>query len=374
MLKGHVFSKQIFGNPIFALFINTFLDGKNGVSNNYKNGMQVTYSGTNLTINSGAVCIQGRFLEEDTSTTISSGTDNSYCKLVIEIDLDKENTESDFVQGAYKIVKSSSGYPNLTQSNIVKNVSGIYQYELARFRTNSSGISNFQDMRTFLDFDTIYDAIEAEYQSVLDELEQSLQNVVDGSAYWLKATQLTNQNLNNYNTEGFYYAAGGNTVTNKPSGVDHFGVMVKRIATGLYKQILDNNEERWTRYYGGGTWSNWIKDINKNDFAVITGNIAGNGTESPSKTINYPNGFNKDNCVILTVNLKRSSVNVKGYGLIFDSSSYMTGALPAKVVLEETNIMLEIRNINIAQDGSIMVPNIPTSVSFEYTIVLMKIS
>lgn len=374
MLKGHVFSKQIFGNPIFALFINTFLDGKNGVSNNYKNGMKVTYSGTNLTINSGAVCIQGRFLEEDTSTTISSGTDNSYCKLVIEIDLDKENTESDFTQGTYKIVRSSSGYPNLTQSNIVKNVSGVYQYELARFRTNSSGITSFQDMRTFLDFDTIYDAIKAEYQSVLNELEQSLQNVTDGSAYWLKATQLTNQNLNNYNTEGFYYAAGGNTVTNKPSGVEHFGVMVKRIATGLYKQILDNNEERWTRYYGGGTWSNWIKDINKNDFAVITGNIAGNGTESPSKTINYPNGFNKDNCVILTVNLKRSSVNVKGYGLIFDSSSYMTGALPAKVVLEETNIMLEIRNINIAQDGSIMVPNIPTSVSFEYTIILMKIS
>ena len=374
MLKGHVFSKQIFGNPIFALFINTFLDGKNGISNNYKNGMQVTYSGTNLTINSGAVCIQGRFLEEDTSTTISAGTDSSYCKLVIEIDLDKENTESDFVQGAYKIVKSSSGYPNLTQSNIVKNVSGIYQYELARFRTNSSGISNFQDMRTFLDFDTIYDAIEAEYQSVLDELEQSLQNVVDGSAYWLKATQLTNQNLNNYNTEGFYYAAGGNTVTNKPIGVDHFGVMVKRIATGLYKQILDNNEERWTRYFGGGTWSEWIKDINKNDFAVITGNISGDGTESPSKTINYPTGFNRDNCVVSTVNLKRSTVDFKGYGAIFDSSSYLTGAIPTKVALGETNIALEIRNINIAQDGSIMVPNIPTSVSFEYTIVLMKIS
>ena len=50
MLKGHVFSKQIFGNPMFALFINTFLNGRNGVSNNYKNGMQVTYSGSNLSI------------------------------------------------------------------------------------------------------------------------------------------------------------------------------------------------------------------------------------------------------------------------------------------------------------------------------------
>ena len=35
MLKGHVFAKQIFGNQIFALFINTFLNGKNGISNNY---------------------------------------------------------------------------------------------------------------------------------------------------------------------------------------------------------------------------------------------------------------------------------------------------------------------------------------------------
>ena len=133
MLKGHVFSKQLFGNPIFALFINTFLNGRNGVSNNYKDAMQVTYSGSTVTVNSGAVCIQGRFLEEDTSTPIASGTNSAYCKLVIEIDLDKENTNSSFAQGAYKIVTATSGYPNLTQNNIVKNVSGVYQYELARF-------------------------------------------------------------------------------------------------------------------------------------------------------------------------------------------------------------------------------------------------
>ena len=96
MLKGHVFSKQLFGNPIFALFINTFLNGRNGVSNNYKDAMQVTYSGSTVTVNSGAVCIQGRFLEEDTSTPIASGTNSAYCKLVIEIDLDKENTNSSF--------------------------------------------------------------------------------------------------------------------------------------------------------------------------------------------------------------------------------------------------------------------------------------
>lgn len=186
MLKGHVFKEQIFGNQIFALFINTFLNGQNGVSNNYKNGMQVTYSGSTLTIQSGAVCIQGRFLEEDTSKDISAGTDSSYCKLVIEIDLDKQNTESQLSQASYKIVKSSSGYPNLTQNDIVKNNAGIYQYELARFKTSSSGITEFQDMRTFLDFDSIYSAIQTQFQSVLDELEEELESVKDGSAYLLK--------------------------------------------------------------------------------------------------------------------------------------------------------------------------------------------
>lgn len=186
MLKGHVFSKQLFGNPIFALFINTFLNGTNGISNNYKDGMKVTYSGSTVTIQSGAVCIQGRFLEEDTSFSIPTGTDTAFCKLVIEIDLDKTNTESEFNQGSYKIVKGTSSYPSLTQTNIVKNNSGKYQYELARFKTGTSGITNFQDMRTFLDFDSIYNKITAEYRGILTQLQQELSNVRDGSTYLLK--------------------------------------------------------------------------------------------------------------------------------------------------------------------------------------------
>ena len=186
MLKGHVFSKQLFANPIFALFINTFLNGINGVSNNYKNGMQVTYSGSTLTIDSGAVCIQGRFLEEDSSTPIATGNSNAYCKLVIELDLDKQNTKSQFNQGTYKVITSSTSYPNLTQTNIVKNVSGIYQYELAGFRTTASGIVDFQDMRTFLDYETIYEQITKEYRKILEQLEAELEEVESQSNVLLK--------------------------------------------------------------------------------------------------------------------------------------------------------------------------------------------
>ncbi len=177
MLKGHVFSKQLFGNPIFALFINTFLNGLNGVSNNFKNSMAVSFSGSNVTVASGAVCIQGRFLEEDATSTIPAGTENMFCKLVIEINLDQENTEGSFLQGAYKIIKSSSDYPKLTQDNIVKNDAGVYQYELARFKNTPSGITNFQDMRNFLDYKSIYTEISEEYHEVLAELQQELTDV-----------------------------------------------------------------------------------------------------------------------------------------------------------------------------------------------------
>lgn len=176
MLKGHVFAKQLFGNSIFALFINTFLNGKNGISKDYKNAMAVTYSGSTVNVDSGAICIQGRFLEEDTSTQLSAGTDTAFCKLVIEIDLDKQNTETDFLQGIYRIVKSASAYPSLTQTDIVKNNSGVYQYELARFKTTANGITEFADKRTFLDFNSIY-----------AEIEQHIKDIDDGAPYLQKA-------------------------------------------------------------------------------------------------------------------------------------------------------------------------------------------
>lgn len=184
MLKGQVFANQIFENQIFALFQNTFLAGHNGVCQGYRNSMAVTYSGSDVTIASGALCIQGRFLEEDTSTTVTASTDNTYCKLIIEIDLDKVNTDEEFKQGYYKIIKGAGSYPALTQTDIVNNVSGIYQYELARFRAGTTGITDFQDMRTFLDFNSIY-----------TEIEQHIQDIDDGSLFLLKTGGTISGNL-----------------------------------------------------------------------------------------------------------------------------------------------------------------------------------
>ena len=62
MLKGHVFKKQRFGNEIFALFIDTFLNKKCGIAENYKEKMEVTATGSTLTVSSGCVCVRASIL------------------------------------------------------------------------------------------------------------------------------------------------------------------------------------------------------------------------------------------------------------------------------------------------------------------------
>lgn len=195
MLKGHVFSNQTFSNNIFALFMNTFLAGHNGIINGYKNSMNVTYSGSSVTVASGALCVQGRFLEEDSSRTINAGTNTLYCKLVLTINLTRENTSSTFNQGYYEILTSASGYPNLTQNNIVNTGTGVYQYELARFRTGLSGITDFVDKRTFLDFNSIYEELEQQStlatKSEVEELDTTLRGIIATKA----DTSTVNSNL-----------------------------------------------------------------------------------------------------------------------------------------------------------------------------------
>ena len=168
MLKGHVFKKQTFESEMYALAINNYYNSQSGIYGNYGNDMKITTNGSNLTITNGAACICGRILEEDTSTTLNAGTDTAFCRLVIEIDLDKENTDTEFKQAEYKILKSTSGYPDLTQADIVKNVAGVYQFELARFKTSANGISEFAEIKNYLSYANIYKMIEDKINAIED--------------------------------------------------------------------------------------------------------------------------------------------------------------------------------------------------------------
>lgn len=74
-------------------------------------------------------------------------------------------------------------------------------------------------------------------------------------------TQLTNQDLDDYLDEGkWYYAGGGNSVTNKPSGVNAFELYVGRNASGYrYQKLITSDGKIWFRYYNSTAWQNWIR-------------------------------------------------------------------------------------------------------------------
>lgn len=78
------------------------------------------------------------------------------------------------------------------------------------------------------------------------------------------AKQLVDVDLNTLykiDHQGIYYGGGGNTCTNKPSGIDSFGLNIYRIASGCVAQEIisleSNNVTYFRTYYN--SWSTWIK-------------------------------------------------------------------------------------------------------------------
>lgn len=80
-------------------------------------------------------------------------------------------------------------------------------------------------------------------------------------------TELTSQDLNSYKTEaqcGWYYAAGGNTVKNKPSGADAFGMWLLRVANGYYQQEIHLSTgthagKTYVRTWQSTLWTSWVE-------------------------------------------------------------------------------------------------------------------
>ena len=122
-------------------------------------------------------------------------------------------------------------------------------------------------------------------------------------------TQLTNQNLNDYKTEalcGWYYAGGSNTVTNKPSGVDAFGMWVLRTAGGYYTQELygsnNNLNKCYMRTWTSSSWTAWVEkgkdgakgetgaqgpQGEKGDTGAHISSVTGDKTPAAGNTVTY---------------------------------------------------------------------------------------
>lgn len=371
MIIGYTFDGVSYPAAPFAQMVDELLDHNEGVID----GINLTNTTSKITIGDGRFIIKGRAFEVKGGEEIlveATQSGELYCVLVAEIDLSKESSDSNFEQVSFKNLSSASNYPSLTQQDInnTQSENGIYQFELARFKNSVNGIKDFEDKRTFLSLDGIFTNANNKTDAIINLIRQELINVKDGSAYFLKATQLTNQDLNSINTEGYYYASGGNTCANKPSDINDFGLYVKRIAGGKYKQILDFNDVTYTRYYSNSIWTPWIKTITKGDFAIIKGTITTEPLSNPGSnefntaSIDFPDGFNTNNCVVTSWSLQRSGFSEAfGYTNPDDARTWLRGGIASMI------------SFNYNNDGKIrLTVETPFTESYDYNykIILMK--
>lgn len=84
----------------------------------------------------------------------------------------------------------------------------------------------------------------------------------------LKVTELTTQNLDDTKTVGLYFAGSANSVKNKPTGVNAFGLEVKKTAGGYLVQVLTegniNPMKTWIRQFNASAWSAWAHYFDSN--------------------------------------------------------------------------------------------------------------
>lgn len=121
---------------------------------------------------------------------------------------------------------------------------------------------------------------------------------------FVAAQQINGVNLDTLRAPGMYWAGGGNTNTNKPTGIDAFGLEVLQSAAGWYTQICyasDDQEKQFVRYYDAGTkvWKDWVEQNRLN-------------TKTQSGYVPAPNAGNK---------VYRTDANGNpGWGTLNDSS------------------------------------------------------
>lgn len=141
---------------------------------------------------------------------------------------------------------------------------------------------------TFQTQDTTYPVADASKSGIMAASDWSLLHSLKAIN---KSVELSNDNdLNSYGSVdkcGWYYGRGANTVANKPSGVDRFGMFVMRTASGVFSQILyDNSNKIWTRSCFKDQQSPWTALVRTTDTIAKATNATKATQDSAGQTIN----------------------------------------------------------------------------------------
>jgi len=111
------------------------------------------------------------------------------------------------------------------------------------------------------------------------------------------------------------------------------------------------------------------------NIAVLEGYLAQDG-ESKEVSTNYPEGFNKTNCVVISAEGIRGTTesgDMYVFGTMYDSISYIRGGVPLSVVRRNSDILICAKNIILSDESTALVRPITSETGYKYRIVLLKI-
>ena len=134
MIIGHNFSEQVFTAKAIGEFINIFLNKQDGVVR----GLNVVGNGNTITIQAGLAIVQGRMIEIVGEETLRVDGANGIYKVIIDINLNQNNTTNSLNQVHVLITNN-----DLIKENIIEN-GRRYQFEIARFTKENNGIRNIE--------------------------------------------------------------------------------------------------------------------------------------------------------------------------------------------------------------------------------------
>lgn len=175
-----------------------------------------------------------------------------------------------------------------TNDSTGQNIASTYVKELTvdgRTITVKRGNDTIYTFQT-QDTNTTYPPADATHSGIMAASDWALLH----SLKTINKSVLSDNDLNKINSLqqcGWYYAGDGNSVANKPSGVDHFGMFLMRIASGVIAQILyDNRNMVWTRSCVNSSWSSWTALVRTTDTIANATNATKATQDSAGQNIN----------------------------------------------------------------------------------------
>lgn len=336
MIKGFRFTNQLANAEVDARIHQEFLNKNDGIFY----GMELSYTSNSITVAEGLCEIAGRPVAVIDNETVNAGTDNLYCLLILEIDLSKDSTKDVFNQASFKLLTSSTSYPAVTQQdiNMYNGSNNLYQLEFARFKSGTGGITEFKDTRKFLSFSGIYAQIKADCDAIINQIKQELENVEDGSDYLLKSTGGT--------VEGKIVAKGGmeGNVTGNCSG-------------NATTATTAENSKKLNGVAGSEYLLKSSEVVYDSRFVTIIGTIempaANDAVITGATNIKYPNGFNNNNCIIISL-MSHNTLHNDWWSTSSNSkysNSMIKGSGDLTATLKSDNIAVSANKVNTEEDG-----------------------